>query len=367
MNNGRHANSWVSWAQMEEAEGNIESARTICMAAIAKYEHGLLIHNSTKIQDSQTSANSGHLESPIANKIRKCLTRQVPIHRSGDRFFNVYRNWARLEERHGTTESAEEVYRRAMVAFPNDWKLPVDCAQFHGRGSMHERAREFFVIACSRASGRHGDPYRLHAEFEMSLGNYEEAQKIMFQGSVALSQNAGNSGGNGSGMAQLYYVWAVCEWHLHNLHRAEIILDQALRLTISGNEGSTTRSLIFYAMATLHRNQRKPVLAQHFIGLCLKENSLPAEKTPDLWNLWADVASQMNNDRLSSQCRMLAEQSKKSLCNGLQLEEGTSRRKQLQHRTRRDPWHIALFGSGDHALSTSYQTVWLPNKVNQHA
>jgi hypothetical protein len=44
--------------------------------------------------------------------------KSVPQYRSGDRFFNVYRSWARaLEERYGDCESVEDVYRRASLAF----------------------------------------------------------------------------------------------------------------------------------------------------------------------------------------------------------------------------------------------------------
>jgi hypothetical protein len=38
---------------MEEAEGNIDAARTICMAGIAKYERGLLQRSSARSQKAQ--------------------------------------------------------------------------------------------------------------------------------------------------------------------------------------------------------------------------------------------------------------------------------------------------------------------------
>ena len=91
---------------------------------------------------------------------------------------------------------------------------------------MYDRASELFLLACSQSSGQQGYPYRFHAEYEMSLSNYEKAQKILFRGVVALSQTAEGGLGNRNGMVELYYVWAVCEWHLENLSRAETLFDQ---------------------------------------------------------------------------------------------------------------------------------------------
>eukprot|EP00522_Entomoneis_paludosa_P016231 CAMPEP_0172439578 /NCGR_PEP_ID=MMETSP1065-20121228/515_1 /TAXON_ID=265537 /ORGANISM="Amphiprora paludosa, Strain CCMP125" /LENGTH=1006 /DNA_ID=CAMNT_0013188277 /DNA_START=41 /DNA_END=3061 /DNA_ORIENTATION=- len=360
LNDGRQANAWVSWAQMEEAEGNIDAARTVCMAGIAKYERGLLKHPAIKTKKAQISSLGPNQESSTASEIRHRLMTQVPVYRSGDRFFNVYRNWARLEERHGTTESVEEVYRRAFLAFPTQWKLTIDWAQYYTRLNMPERATELFLMACSQSRGQHGDPYRLHAEYEMSRGNYDKAQKILFRGAVALSQNAGAGFGNRNGMVELYYVWAVCEWHLENLSRSESVFDQALRVTPTGHEGAPARSLIYYAMAKLQQYQEKPILAQHCIGLCLKENAMPGGVMSKVWDLWATVAADMGNERLSSQCEDLAKKAwrQENDDSGSVL---SSPRMNMQQMTRRDPWYIHLYGGSDHHLSTSHQTVRLPS------
>ena len=128
LNDGRHANRWVYWGQMEEAEGNIDATRTICMAGIAKYERGLLQRSSARSQKAPINAPFPNKEPATISQVHNQLMTQVPLYRSGDRFFNVYRNWPRLEQRHGTTESVEEVYRRFFLAFPAQWKLTIDWA-----------------------------------------------------------------------------------------------------------------------------------------------------------------------------------------------------------------------------------------------
>merc|ERR1712151_69323 len=42
VNDGRHAKGWVALAQLEESEGNIDTARCLCVAAITQYERGLI-------------------------------------------------------------------------------------------------------------------------------------------------------------------------------------------------------------------------------------------------------------------------------------------------------------------------------------
>merc|ERR1712207_137508 len=42
VNNGRHAQGWIALAHLEESEGNLESARSIYIAALIQYERGLI-------------------------------------------------------------------------------------------------------------------------------------------------------------------------------------------------------------------------------------------------------------------------------------------------------------------------------------
>jgi hypothetical protein len=148
LNEGRHSQGWVALAQMEEAEGNIDAARAVCIGAISQYERGLL--------NRQHSKFVGPLDldsDPMAMK--ETLFKTVPQYRSGDKFVSVFRNWARLEQKYGYTETVDEVYTRASFAFPYDWKLAVNWAQYHASVHHDDRARELFTKACNVAKNRY--------------------------------------------------------------------------------------------------------------------------------------------------------------------------------------------------------------------
>ncbi len=78
--------------------------------------------------------------------------------------------------------------------------------------------------------------------------------------------------GNRRGLAELFHPWALCEWHLNCLTRAGVLFDHALRWTEAGEDGSTLRSFILYSIARLEYYRGELHLAQHCVGLCLKEN-----------------------------------------------------------------------------------------------
>jgi len=367
VNNGRYANGWVALAQMEESEGNIDAARAVCIAGLQQYERGLL-ERSRKLKFRERTEEELFLKDPVALKNR--FLKSVPSYRSGDRFYNLYRNWARLEERHGTIESVEEVYERASVAFPREWRLTLDWAQYYVKKKMYSRARVVFEEACNKAANHHADPYRIFAEFEISLGNYAEARKILYRGSMALSQASDGGLGNRYGLAELFHTWAVCEWHLEELSRAEVLFDHALRMTNAGEEGSKLRSFILYSIARLEYYRGEYLLAQHCIGLCLKENLMPGGNSK-IWDLWANVADKMGNADLSRECQEQAALAKShedengptGLSRLLSSSSGLSRMKgpDMENLMRRDPWHHKLFGSM--TKSSFFHGVQFPDTV----
>ena len=172
LNNGRHAQGWVSMAQMEESEGNIDTARSICIAAINQYERGLIeMKQRYKRQFQRHQGIAGGREhvlmaeqmetSPSSNasnplELKNQLLLSVPKYRSGDRFLKVYRNWARLEERYGNFETVDEVYSRASIAFPQEFKITLDWAEYHSSMMNNERARSLFLEASNKALSRYG-------------------------------------------------------------------------------------------------------------------------------------------------------------------------------------------------------------------
>jgi len=364
LNKGRHSQGWVALAQMEEAEGNVDGARAVCIGAISQYERWLL----KKYGKLQFEGD------PMAMK-ETLFRHTVPQYRSGDKFVNVFRNWARLEQKHGHPESVDEVYTRATIAFPYDWKLAVNWAQYHASVGHADRARELFTEGCKRAKNRHADPYRLYAEYEMCSGNYEEARQVLFRGAQAMSSSSDGSFGFRGGLAELYHTWAICEWHLGDLSRAEVLFDDAMRLVDSGDDGAKLRSFILYSVARLEFFRGEYELAQHCVGLCLKENAMPGGNS-EIWDLWADVASAMDNEELVRQCNEQAVALKKeerdngfddlsrilgqSKPNGLSTMVGAA----SQPLMRRDPWHDKIFGQKKSSCSGFFNGVKLPSNSN---
>lgn len=358
LNKGRHSQGWVALAQMEEAEGNIDGARAVCIGAISQYERGLLKRYGGKLQFEGD---------PMAMK--ETLFRDtVPQYRSGDKFVTVFRNWARLEQEHGHPGSVDEVYTRAMFAFPYDWKLAINWAQYHASIGHVDRARELFAEACKRVKNRHADPYRAFAEYEMSFDNYEKARKILFQGARAMSSVSDGGLNYNVGLPELYHSWAVCEWHLGDLSRAEVLFDDAMRFVDSGEEGAKMRAYILYSIASLQFFRGEYELAQHCIGLCLKENAMPGGNSK-VWNLWADVASALENDELVRQCEeQVAALKREERDNGFSLilgsgPDGLSKMvdASFQPLMRRDPWHDKIFGNRKGSSAGFFHGVELPS------
>lgn len=351
LNNGRHANGWVALAQFEESEGNIDAARSACLAGIGQYERGLLERSRNIKFQEKTGDERAFLEDPVALKNKFLKT--VPSYRSGDRFFNVYRNWFRLEERYGNIDAVEEVYERASVAFPREWKLALDAAQYHVKLDIQGRARKHFAEACARASSCHADAYRLFAEFEMSNDNFAEARKILYSGAMVLSKDSFDGDpGDHRGLAELFLTWAVCEWRLNNLFQAGKLFNHALELTMPAEELSSLRSFILYAMARFEYFRGEYRRAHHFTGRCLKENLMPGGNSV-VWDLWAAVAHETGDEKLAYQCQeqavqvrtveMYSEGDPSALS---QMLQSRTKGPKMQELMRRDPWHRKLFGNG---------------------
>jgi tetratricopeptide (TPR) repeat protein len=357
LNNGRHANGWVSLAQFEESQGRIDAARSACIAGIGQYERGLLARYSSVSSPVETNqSNRVFLEDPVA--LKNNFLKAVPSYRSGDRFFNVYRNWLRLEERHGTLDSVEEVYRRASVAFRHEYKLALDMASYFARLNIPSRARQYFAEACAQAGAAHADPYRLFAEFEYSNRNFLEARRILYSGVVALTQSDAHEE-HPPGLVELFLAWGVCEWQLNNLFHAQKLLQHALHLSAPPSGVSRLRALILFVLARFEHFRGEHQRAQHFIGLSLTEHGLPGGQA-QVWDLWALVAHEMGASKLALQCQEQSARTRyqgdQSLgtgavdfigtMNGLQGPDGPLL-------LRRDPWHYRIFGASNDAAASA--------------
>jgi len=386
-NDGRHAQGWLALAQIEEAEGDVEKALTVCEASIIRYEKGLLearqrykqkgsssrsrYNNNVNNRQRKTSDELDIIDKfpkdpTTSNGIEEGLLKSIPKYRSGDKFLGVYRHWARLEGRYGTYDNTNRVYERASTAFPFDYKISLDWARYHSKLRNVERAQSLYTEACNRASRRHhvADPYREYAAFEMDLGQYEQARNILFLGAQKLTPRRSSSddddddgAGNNNNqknceLAQLYVTWAVCEWHLQNIPRAESLFDHALQLADVGgdDEGSELRSFILYSMARLEYYERQEIhLAQHCIGLCLKGEPLPGnDNNAPVWELWAEIADYTDNPNLEEECLKEATKcrnigggssSSSSALETINMLKGSQKMKNFM---RQEPWHDKL-------------------------
>jgi Tfp pilus assembly protein PilF len=385
-NDGRHAQGWLALAQIEEAEGDVEKALTVCEASIIRYEKGLLearqrykqkgsssrtrYNNNVNNRQRKTSDELDIIDKfpkdpTTSNGIEEGLLKSIPKYRSGDKFLGVYRHWARLEGRYGTYDNTNRVYERASTAFPFDYKISLDWARYHSKLRNVERAQSLYTEACNRASRRHhvADPYREYAAFEMDLGQYEQARNILFLGAQKLTPRRSSSDDDDDGvgntnnqknnyeLAQLYVTWAVCEWHLQNIPRAEALFDHALQLADVGgdDEGSELRSYILYSMARLEYYERQEIhLAQHCIGLCLKGEPLPGnDNNAPVWELWAEIADYTDNPNLEEECLKEATKcrnigggsSSSSALETINMLKGSQKMKNIM---RQEPWHDKL-------------------------
>ena len=198
----------------------------------------------------------------------------------------------------------------------------------------------------------------------MYLGNHVQARSILYKGAQANSHSSDGGLGNRRGLAELFHTWAVCEWHLGNVVRAEALFDHSLRLTEAGEEGAIMRSFILHSIARLEYSRGELTLAQHCIGLCLKENVMPGGNA-QVWELWAMVAADMGKDALKEECMVQVDKAQRQ-----EHDNGPtgllSKGPQMQQLMRRDPWHHKLFGN--QLLSNNFYTgVQLPKLANENS
>jgi len=205
----------------------------------------------------------------------------------------------------------------------------------------------------------------------MSLHNHRSARSILFQGAQSLSQSPDGGMGNSIEFAKLYHTWAVCEWHLKNLDRAETLFDHALRLTDSGEGGSEIRTLFLYSIARLLLHAREDyTLAQHCICISLSETAVPGLSVKsEMWNLWADIAMKLDNTKLVSHCKNQAEKvrmEKEGMNKPEILDISSSSGSTIHQLLRKAPWHhrIVQHEIGSHDPIFWYNALHFPDNVH---
>jgi hypothetical protein len=170
----------------------------------------------------------------------------------------------------------------------------------------------------------------------------------------------------------LLYTWAVCEWHMNNHSRAQILFQHVLKIV--PGEDVSMRAFTLLAMAKLELSVGEYHRSQHFISLCLKESNR-GKFGAEVWGCWAEVAMLMGNTRLASVCEkysaLAGKESEENLIRGavdlgtLSLMAEPSQCTDSPQLLRRDPWQSKIFGTPEqqHMASSFFRNcVQLPTK-----
>lgn len=295
INGGMHAQGATALAQLEESEGNIQAAREVYRDAISRYE------KRRRKRSPFRSKSPGEEDMFDSQSLVDEVGKQYSRSYSGDKWVNVFKSWARMEEIHGTYETAHIVFSKAARLFPNNMDLLMQWADLQSDHGEDEKGRLLYEAACHRAGDGSTKPFQALAEFEMKRRNFVKAQSILYRGAQMAASSNGIADGK-NGLARLFHTWGVCEYHLGNESRAQQLLEDALRVTGPGEADSTMRSLILYSLARLEVLRGENLLAQHCIGLSLKENLFPGGNSL-IWKLWAEIATKMENKELEKRCK----------------------------------------------------------------
>ena len=295
INGGMHAQGVIALAQLEESEGNIQAAREVYRDAISRYEKRR--RKRSPFRSKPTSEEDMFDSSSLVDEDGNSYSRSY----SGDKWVNVFKSWARMEEIHGTYETAHIVFSKAARLFPNNMNLLLQWADLQSDHGEDEKGRLLYEAASHRAGDGSAKPFQALAEFEMKRRNFAKAQSILYRGAQCAASSNGIADGK-NGLARLFHTWGVCEYHLGNESKAQQLLEDALRVTGPGEADSTMRSLILFSMARLEVLRGEYILAQHCIGLSLKENLFPGGNS-QIWKLWAEIAQKMENKDLEKRCK----------------------------------------------------------------
>ena len=149
--NNMHAQGVIALAQLEESEGNIHDARKVYRDAIGRYEKKRArrsINSSQRGIEDETTTNPFHPSSFLKND------NNYSSSYIGDKWINVFRSWARMEEIHGNYETAHIVFSRALRLFPESTLLLTEWAKLQVENEEIQKGRLLFEAACQRAAGR---------------------------------------------------------------------------------------------------------------------------------------------------------------------------------------------------------------------
>ena len=148
INGGMHAQGVIALAQLEESEGNIQEARKVYRDAVISYE------KRRRKRSNFHSKPSRKEEDDLFDTAGFGPENEYTRSYTGDKWINVFKSWARMEEIHGTYETAHIVYSKAATLFPDNASLLIQWAQLHSDHGDTEKARLLYKAACHRVGDR---------------------------------------------------------------------------------------------------------------------------------------------------------------------------------------------------------------------
>lgn len=272
--NRLHTQSWLAWAQLEEAQGNIAVAR-------ATYVDG-------------------------------CKGRAGSV--------QLWQAWARMEEKHTTWHAAQEVYRKAIVHFPQDSQLLIEYGKMLANkggdvaeaSTMLRRALDMdphnpYIYQCLATlelrQNRHAEAIRHYATgvamaekgFSNSLGSTDGAlrdgEADMGSGVAGLSAMSESAleGGTTMGkkeLAALVHSWALLsEEYGDDVNATRALFAKAVAL-------DEKRAFVLRSLAVFESREGDAKVAGHFFARAV--NAEPFDGTT--WTRWAELEHHLGNE-----------------------------------------------------------------------
>jgi tetratricopeptide (TPR) repeat protein len=148
--NEMHAQGVIALAQLEESLGNIHDARRVYRDGIGRYEEKRRRRNGGAMRTSlKAEADPFDTSSLLENGSNYSSSY------AGDKWINVFRSWARMEEIHGNYETAHIIFSKAVRLFPESIVLLTEWARLQVENGEVQKGKLLFEAACQRAGGRY--------------------------------------------------------------------------------------------------------------------------------------------------------------------------------------------------------------------
>ena len=355
--NHNHAEGWIAASMIEEIDGNVHAARDL-------YKRGWKVMLSTK-------------------KLGKWI--------------QFVQQYCRFEEVQGNKDEASRIYSRAVEIWKDDWMLWMHWGKLEGDNLNELKAREIFQIALQKCRGRSLTPYRVAAELEMDLMQYDRARDIFengfkvwrednkqggkrgtgelkkflsisgmendFTGSIQKKTSSSSSSSIHSSQSQyatlstltpLLHHWGICEWQIGRFDKAKKLFKQAVKCTQGEGGSNKIRAWVYLTMSRFESSSPNGSLSRSSLYACRSALSDPT--ISEVWLNWGEVLSKQGELKLSEECKkkgyelyVLEEGMEKGLSKrdaagnpGSEYDHVAKRAYPLKRLFNKSPWHSTV-------------------------